>query len=257
MNLTSVRSERIYSGCCGQLFYVDITFYINLRRKPLFYTVNLVIPCMLIAFLTTFVFYLTDHKITFAISVLVALCVFWLVLIDLIPPNSEVIPLFGQYLMFTMALVTLSIFATVVILNIHHRNSQTNDMPQWMRIVFLKHLPRFLRMKVPEWHKVDPKLEEIKKVIRKSIAHNDRYCGEFNRRPSPYFMMVSDHDREARLKDLALMKGMHPVVIREMINNISFIADHFATMEDEGKVKTLAYLCIYFMFQKINSTIFF
>lgn len=239
MNLTSVRSERIYSGCCGQDFYIDITFYINLRRKPLFYTVNLVIPCMLIAFLATFVFYLTDHKVTFAISILVALSVFWLVLIDLIPPNSVVVPLFGQYLMFTMGLVTLSIFVTVIVLNIHHRDNSTHDIPRWMRLLFLNYLPRMLHMKVPEWHIVDPKLEEIKKVIRKSICVDDRYRGSITRRPSPYFLKVSDTEGNTRLRDLALVRGMHPSIIREMISNINFIADHFATIEDEGKVHKL------------------
>lgn len=47
MALTSKRQEQLYPGCCGQDFYIDITFEIALRRKALFYTVNLVIPCML------------------------------------------------------------------------------------------------------------------------------------------------------------------------------------------------------------------
>lgn len=46
MALTSKRKEQLYPGCCGQDFYIDITFEIALRRKALFYTVNLVIPCM-------------------------------------------------------------------------------------------------------------------------------------------------------------------------------------------------------------------
>uniref|UniRef100_A0A914RNW9 Transmembrane protein n=1 Tax=Parascaris equorum TaxID=6256 RepID=A0A914RNW9_PAREQ len=43
-----MRHEQLYPGCCGQEFYIDISFDILLRRKTLFYTVNLVIPCMLI-----------------------------------------------------------------------------------------------------------------------------------------------------------------------------------------------------------------
>lgn len=197
---------------------------------------------MLIAFLTTFVFYLTDHKITFVMSVLVALSVFFLVLIDLIPANSEVIPLFGEYLLFTMFLVSVSIFVTVIVLNIHYRDNSSHDMPKWVRVVFLNYLPWMLRMKVPDWQKVDPKMEEIKKLIRKNLSYNQRFRGSFNRRPSPYFMTVNEaeEDKEKRLKDLALMKGMHPLVIREMISNLSSIADHFATLEEEAKVITLS-----------------
>ncbi|XP_003377848.1 putative neurotransmitter-gated ion-channel ligand binding domain protein [Trichinella spiralis] len=81
LSLTSERHEQIYSSCCGKEKYVDITFYFSLRRKTLFYTVNLIIPCFLISFATTLVFYLSDHKITFSISILVTLTVFFLVIL--------------------------------------------------------------------------------------------------------------------------------------------------------------------------------
>uniref|UniRef100_A0A915ICI3 Uncharacterized protein n=1 Tax=Romanomermis culicivorax TaxID=13658 RepID=A0A915ICI3_ROMCU len=239
MNLTSIRRERVYPGCCGQFFYIDITFWITIRRKALFFTVNLVIPCMLIAFLTTSVFYLTDHKVTFAISVLVALSVFFLVLIELIPPTSLVVPLFAQYLLFTMLLVTISILATVIILNIHHRDSATHKMPNWVRTLFLKKLPRIpiLCLKVPDWHQVDPKLAKIKKMIHKNAACGERYRGSIsNRRPSPYFISADEGtDKESRLRKLATSQGMHPMIIKEMINNVNFIAGHFAALEDGGK----------------------
>uniref|UniRef100_A0A915I7N1 Neurotransmitter-gated ion-channel ligand-binding domain-containing protein n=1 Tax=Romanomermis culicivorax TaxID=13658 RepID=A0A915I7N1_ROMCU len=281
LNLTSTRHERIYPGCCGQAYYIDITYKITIRRQALFFTINLVIPCMLIAFLTTFVFYVTDHKVTFAISILVALSVFFLVLIgrlqtglikwsdclksiyrktarvngtecrmsqksclkwywfierkELIPPNSVHVALFGQYLLFTMFLVSTSIVSTIVILNIYHRDSSTHRMPKWVRILFLNYLPRMLRMKVPDWHKVDPKLEEIKKLIRKNLSYNERFRGSFNRRPSPYFMSVDELDQEKRLTRLALANGMHPVIIQEMINNVNAIANHFATLEENSK----------------------
>ena len=56
----SFRNEKFYT-CCDEP-YLDITFNITMRRKTLFYTVNLIIPCMGISFLTVLVFYLPSDS---------------------------------------------------------------------------------------------------------------------------------------------------------------------------------------------------
>ena len=51
----------------------DITFILTMRRKTLFYTVNLIIPCVGISFLTVLVFYLpadSGEKVTVKISLM-------------------------------------------------------------------------------------------------------------------------------------------------------------------------------------------
>lgn len=48
----------------------DITFILTMRRKTLFYTVNLIIPCVGISFLTVLVFYLpadSGEKVIFSL----------------------------------------------------------------------------------------------------------------------------------------------------------------------------------------------
>ena len=54
------RNEKFYT-CCDEP-YLDITFNITMRRKTLFYTVNLIIPCMGISFLTVLTFYLPSDS---------------------------------------------------------------------------------------------------------------------------------------------------------------------------------------------------
>lgn len=146
------RRHEVYYPCCPESF-PDVTFKITIRRKTLFYTVNLIIPCVAISFLTVFVFYLpsdSGEKITLCISILLSLTVFFLLLADLIPPTSLVTPLIGKYLLFTMILVTLSIIITVVVLNIHNRTPATHTMSPWLRTLFLEILPRFLLIKRPQ-----------------------------------------------------------------------------------------------------------
>uniref|UniRef100_UPI0037E85211 neuronal acetylcholine receptor subunit alpha-4-like isoform X1 n=1 Tax=Semicossyphus pulcher TaxID=241346 RepID=UPI0037E85211 len=137
--------------CCTEI-YSDITYYFIIRRLPLFYTINLIIPCLLISCLTVLVFYLPSQcgeKITLCISVLLSLTVFLLLITEIIPSTSLVIPLIGEYLLFTMVFVTLSIIITVFVLNVHHRSPQTHCMPHWVRRVFLDMVPRVLFMKRP------------------------------------------------------------------------------------------------------------
>ncbi|KAM4602201.1 neuronal acetylcholine receptor subunit alpha-2-like [Polymixia lowei] len=137
--------------CCHEI-YPDITFYFVIRRLPLFYTINLIIPCLLISCLTVLVFYLPSdcgEKITLCISVLLSLTVFLLLITEIIPSTSLVIPLIGEYLLFTMIFVTLSIVITVFVLNVHHRSSSTHTMPRWVRALFLSAVPRWLCMKRP------------------------------------------------------------------------------------------------------------
>ncbi|XP_048361901.1 acetylcholine receptor subunit delta-like [Sphaerodactylus townsendi] len=77
----------------------DITFYLIIKRKPLFYLINIVTPCILIAFMTILVFYLpadSGEKVTLAISVLLAQSVFLLLISQRLPATSLAIPLIGK-----------------------------------------------------------------------------------------------------------------------------------------------------------------
>ncbi|XP_062860520.1 neuronal acetylcholine receptor subunit alpha-3 [Trichomycterus rosablanca] len=139
-------------NCCEEI-YTDITYSLYIRRLPLFYTINMIIPCLLISFLTVLVFYLPSdcgEKVTLCISVLLSLTVFLLVITETIPSTSLVIPLIGEYLLFTMIFVTLSIVITVFVLNVHYRTPKTHTMPHWVRHVFLSFLPKIMFMTRPE-----------------------------------------------------------------------------------------------------------
>ncbi|KAG8506315.1 Neuronal acetylcholine receptor subunit alpha-2 [Galemys pyrenaicus] len=150
INATGTYNSKKYD-CCAEV-YPDITYYFVIRRLPLFYTINLIVPCLLISCLTVLVFYLPSdcgEKITLCISVLLSLTVFLLLITEIIPSTSLVIPLIGEYLLFTMIFVTLSIVITVFVLNVHHRSPSTHSMPRWVRVVFLSRVPRWLLMKRP------------------------------------------------------------------------------------------------------------
>ncbi|CAF1126145.1 unnamed protein product [Adineta steineri] len=149
-NLRAIRHEIVYA-CCVEV-YLDLTFTCIVQRKPLFYIVNLIIPCFNISVLAVLVFLLpsdSKKKITLSISILVALLVFYLLLIELIPPTSVVIPLLGKYLLFTLVIVNLSIIITIITLNIHFRRYPTTHMSPFIRNILLIYLPKLLFMERP------------------------------------------------------------------------------------------------------------
>ena len=148
---TAVKNSKSYP-CCPEP-YIDVTFEITMKRKTLFHTVNLIMPCVAISFLTVIVFYLpveSGEKITLSISILLSLTVFFLLLAEIIPPTSLVIPLIGKYLLFTMSVVTLSIVATIVTIRIHFLSPSTVKMSRWVSLLFLEILPVLLLMKRPK-----------------------------------------------------------------------------------------------------------
>ncbi|XP_037079304.1 acetylcholine receptor subunit alpha-like 1 [Pollicipes pollicipes] len=150
MQVPALRHDVFYS-CCDDP-YTDIVFNITLRRKTLFYTVNLIIPCVSISCLTVLVFFLpseSGEKVSLCISILLSLTVFFLLLAEIIPPTSLTVPLLGKYLLFTMTLVTFSVMSTICVLNISFRSPSTHRMSAGVRQIFLQCLPRLLFMSRP------------------------------------------------------------------------------------------------------------
>ncbi|XP_014663809.1 PREDICTED: acetylcholine receptor subunit alpha-like 1 [Priapulus caudatus] len=165
--------------CCDEDLFVDIKYQLELRRRTLFYTVNFIIPCVSLSFLTVCTFYLpvvSGEKISLCISILVSLTVFFLLLSETIPPTSLVTPLIGKYLLFTLFMVTMSVCVTVYVLNVHYRSPRTHDMNPWLKRVFLEILPPLLIMRRPEFQKDQTSMslaETSKRFSRLMSVDND------------------------------------------------------------------------------------
>lgn len=224
INVTARRKEKFYP-CCPEP-YPDITFNITIRRRTLFYTINLIMPCVAISCLTVLVFYLpsdSGEKITLSISILLALTVFFLLLSDINPPTSIVIPLIGKFLLFTMAVVTMSIFLTVYTLSVHFRSPSTHNMSPWIKRVFTEILPTIFHMKRP----VANKMGNVTFSVIDGIEMMDF---EANAGDAPNYENLRKRTASEKKEDLS----KYPLEIRESLKGVKFIAEHLKK-EDETK----------------------
>nr|XP_056721967.1 neuronal acetylcholine receptor subunit alpha-3 [Euleptes europaea] len=238
-------------NCC-EAVYPDITYSLYIRRLPLFYTINMIIPCLLISFLTVLVFYLPSdcgEKVTLCISVLLSLTVFLLVITETIPSTSLVIPLIGEYLLFTMIFVTLSIVITVFVLNVHYRTPRTHTMPEWVKAIFLNFLPRIMFMKRPAGEEGDgpkPKpfngaeLSQLNslglsetKCPREGFVCHDAAC------PCQHVKYVKVNSNLTQTSSLESVDALLPFSVlspemREAIESVRYIAENMR-LQNEAK----------------------
>ncbi|KAF1387960.1 hypothetical protein PFLUV_G00085330 [Perca fluviatilis] len=143
--------HEVFYDCCAEP-YPDVTFVVTLRRRTLFYALNLLIPCVLLSTMTLVVFLLpanSGEKISLGITVLLSLTVFMLMVAEIMPATSDSVPLIGQYFASTMVIVGMSVVATVIVLQFHHHSPNSGHMPRWVHLVLLQWVPWFLRMKRP------------------------------------------------------------------------------------------------------------
>ncbi|CAG02903.1 unnamed protein product, partial [Tetraodon nigroviridis] len=132
------------------LEYQEIMFNLVIQRKPLFYIINVILPCSLISSLVVLAYFLPaqagGQKLTVSISVLLAQTVFLFLIAQKVPETSLSVPLIGKYLIFVMCVTTLIATNQIVVLNFSLRSPSTHTMSQTIKHVFLELVPRLLCM---------------------------------------------------------------------------------------------------------------
>ncbi|XP_063993392.1 acetylcholine receptor subunit alpha-like 1 [Diachasmimorpha longicaudata] len=234
LKVPAMRNEKFYI-CCEEP-YPDIIFYLTLRRKTLFYTVNLIIPCVGISFLSVLVFYLpsdSGEKVSLSISILLSLTVFFLLLVEIIPPTSLTVPLLGKYLLFTMVLVTLSVVVTIAVLNVNFRSPVTHRMAKWVRVVFIEILPKYLFIERPskddngdgtngDDYDPDDADDKPPEVILTDVFHVPQETDKFD----PYDKRYSD---TYEIADLPGLPAIPPVPVSSVPTIQQVVRDRYDT----------------------------
>lgn len=112
-------------------------FIIHLRRRTLYFIINLIFPCLLISFMSVLGFLLppdSGEKIGLEITTLLSIIMFSQIITGIIPESSLSIPKIGLYFASVMIISATSIIANVFILIFHHKNVKIQQpMPKMVK----------------------------------------------------------------------------------------------------------------------------
>ncbi|XP_054257885.1 neuronal acetylcholine receptor subunit alpha-7-like [Macrosteles quadrilineatus] len=141
-----VKHVEFYS-CCPEP-YPDITYVIRLRRRPMFYVFNLILPCILINCIALLVFYVpseSGEKVTLGISALLSMTVFLMTIRETLPPTEKT-PLISMYYGVSICLVSFASGLSVVTLNVYHRGVRGTKVPPIIKNLILGKLARIVML---------------------------------------------------------------------------------------------------------------
>uniref|UniRef100_A0A3B4XV04 5-hydroxytryptamine receptor 3A n=1 Tax=Seriola lalandi dorsalis TaxID=1841481 RepID=A0A3B4XV04_SERLL len=112
-----------------------ITFWVVIKRRPVLYVVNLLIPSSFLMLIDILSFYLPPHSVdraSFKMTLILGYTVFLLIMNDLLPSTANGTPIIGIYFSVCLALMVISLLETVIITNVlHHSTMKYQEVPNW------------------------------------------------------------------------------------------------------------------------------
>ncbi|ELT96539.1 hypothetical protein CAPTEDRAFT_52979, partial [Capitella teleta] len=134
---TSAKHSVKYYPCCGDEPYPDITFFLTVKRRTAFYVYVLILPSVLLSFLTLVLFWIPPQRpdrTSLGMSLFSSFFVLLLILVQSSPPTSASISLLGMYYCINMVMIALSTMLSTFVINITH-NIHRKKVPQILKIV--------------------------------------------------------------------------------------------------------------------------
>ena len=119
INYESEYSEQKYA-CCPEI-YPDVKFHFTIQRKAGFYNINIIGPTFatsLLMVVSLLIPWDSGERISFAITVMLSIIVFLLILSDNLP-KTDTIPLLSKMLVGLTVFSLIIVFFTVIITAMH------------------------------------------------------------------------------------------------------------------------------------------
>ncbi|XP_060557883.1 neuronal acetylcholine receptor subunit alpha-3-like isoform X2 [Ruditapes philippinarum] len=110
--------------------FPQIDFWIYLRRRTQFYNLNVMMPIILTSLMVALVFIVpvdSGEKLSYVLTVFLALAVLLTIVADSLPPTSITLSVLGLYLGIVLILAAVGILITILILIMFHREGQPDE----------------------------------------------------------------------------------------------------------------------------------
>ncbi|XP_070708342.1 5-hydroxytryptamine receptor 3A-like [Pempheris klunzingeri] len=107
-----------------------IVYTISMRRRSALYIVNFLLPVLFFLCLDLASFLISDsggEKLSFKVTVLLAVTVMQLLLNEILPSSSDRIPLIAIYCIGSFSLMMLSLLETILVMYLISKDSQDNE----------------------------------------------------------------------------------------------------------------------------------
>eukprot|EP00112_Aurelia_sp_Birch-Aquarium-sp1_P007388 Seg1804.2 transcript_id=Seg1804.2/GoldUCD/mRNA.D3Y31 product="Neuronal acetylcholine receptor subunit alpha-7" protein_id=Seg1804.2/GoldUCD/D3Y31 len=134
----------------GSESFSVVRYSITVRRITLYYVMNFILPCVLIAVLTVLVFLLppeSGERVSYGITVILSFTILLLMLYEKLPVTSSEYPLIAVYYACTTFQVSIALACCVWVLRFYHHDPPTDELPRWVKVVVLNWLARIVLLK--------------------------------------------------------------------------------------------------------------
>ncbi|XP_015749407.1 PREDICTED: neuronal acetylcholine receptor subunit alpha-7-like [Acropora digitifera] len=134
-NITNIYfevTETDHGECC-RFNFSEAVYTVQMKRKSLYYTFYLMIPCIILTILAMSSFLIhveSGERIGFVTTVLLSMTVFLLMIPSFLPVTSDGVPVLGVLLQGTMIIITLVLFANIFTQWIYYREGSP---PGWLQ----------------------------------------------------------------------------------------------------------------------------
>ncbi|VDD85699.1 unnamed protein product [Enterobius vermicularis] len=162
---TTYRHVTKYNCCLRP--WIILRAHLIIRRKPLYYLVNLIIPTSIITLVSIMGFFTPasteddrKEKINLGITTLLAMSILMLIVSDSMPTTSEFVPLIAWFYLSIIMIISVGTFLTTIILSIHAKRTSCKLPPPACRSLMFGYVACWVYVHPPPalaslWNELD------------------------------------------------------------------------------------------------------